>query len=274
MRLRSTGWPSLCRRHRPCPLRAGSFTSPHTPDGSLVSDTCAICHRAHVAQGPVLSTSASPQSSLCFTCHDDAGSGSDLNTQAQFPVTPSRTCRDRRRHAKRATSAMTPPAPRRRLHTRWPRGTSSRACSTGTPSARTATTRTTRRPTPRCNGATGGSVSGRQNRHVRSRGRERPGRLRARVTRSSVGTVGSQPDREYQICLKCHSGFTTLTPAQDPSSASTWALDKAIELNPVTDHRTRTRPTIQWRQPARTGRLADGLEPGELVAVQAVELPG
>jgi hypothetical protein len=37
---------------------------------------------------------------------------------------------------------------------------------------------------------------------------------------------------EYQLCFKCHSGFTKL-PAQDPAHPSRWALDKGIELNPA-----------------------------------------
>jgi hypothetical protein len=36
---------------------------------------------------------------------------------------------------------------------------------------------------------------------------------------------------EYELCFKCHSGFTQL-PAGDPAHPSRWALDKAVELNP------------------------------------------
>ncbi len=46
------------------------------------------------------------------------------------------------------------------------------------------------------------------------------------------GGAGQQPTREYEICLKCHSGFTNLgsNVGQPPSR---WVLDKAVELNPV-----------------------------------------
>ena len=37
---------------------------------------------------------------------------------------------------------------------------------------------------------------------------------------------------EYELCFKCHSGYTQL-PAQDSSHPSRWALDKAVELNPA-----------------------------------------
>jgi len=36
---------------------------------------------------------------------------------------------------------------------------------------------------------------------------------------------------EYQLCFKCHSGFTQL-PANDPAHPSRWSLDKAVEFNP------------------------------------------
>ena len=45
----------------------------------------------------------------------------------------------------------------------------------------------------------------------------------------------SQVTREYQLCLKCHSGFTTLlaNPAGTPTPYSKYRLDKGIELNPA-----------------------------------------
>jgi hypothetical protein len=36
---------------------------------------------------------------------------------------------------------------------------------------------------------------------------------------------------EYQLCFKCHSGYTTLKP--QTGGPSEWALDKAVELNPA-----------------------------------------
>jgi hypothetical protein len=45
-----------------------------------------------------------------------------------------------------------------------------------------------------------------------------------------VYTWISSVDYEYQLCFKCHSGFTQLLP-QGPLP-STWALDKAVEFNP------------------------------------------
>ena len=39
---------------------------------------------------------------------------------------------------------------------------------------------------------------------------------------------------EYQLCFKCHSGWTVL-PARDPLHPSRWAEDKGVELNPSND---------------------------------------
>jgi hypothetical protein len=55
------------------------------------------------------------------------------------------------------------------------------------------------------------------------------------VTNGGAGTTPgytrtANSEFEYQLCFKCHSGYTKLMPPTGPPS--TWALDKAIELNP------------------------------------------
>ena len=45
------------------------------------------------------------------------------------------------------------------------------------------------------------------------------------------GTVGFQPTREYQVCFKCHSGFTTLN-SNSGQPFSRYVLDKGVEFNP------------------------------------------
>jgi hypothetical protein len=56
------------------------------------------------------------------------------------------------------------------------------------------------------------------------------------VTNGAAGSAPAYALRpatlEYELCFKCHSGYTQL-PAQDASHPSRWALDKAIELNPA-----------------------------------------
>ena len=212
------------------PLYAGAFTSPHAPDVSLVSDTCAICHRAHVAQGPNLLAEPAPQAAMCFTCHDDASSGSDLNTQAQFPVgalensagTIGVTRSEYFRHD--ATSTSAPIRHTLAQDDEFGGVLNRHAECADCHNAHNAT------PTASVQWSDGWSVSGRQAAISGVSVVNGPAGSAPTYTLLN-GTAGSQPDREYQICFKCHSGYTTL-PASDGTFPSTWALDKAIELNP------------------------------------------
>jgi hypothetical protein len=56
----------------------------------------------------------------------------------------------------------------------------------------------------------------------------------AAPTYTFINGVTSQVTREYQLCLKCHSGFTTplANPTGTPTPYSKYRLDKAIEFNP------------------------------------------
>jgi predicted CXXCH cytochrome family protein len=197
------------------------FTSIHTPDVSLVSDTCATCHRTHVSQGGALLTRASPQSSVCFTCHD--GVGSNLNTKAQYTdaAVPANDAATRSYYRHDATVTTT--------HTLAQDnefgGVSNRHSECGdchnphnaTDALSTQTT-------------TGWTVAG-QNTAISG--------VSVNIAAGSAptytlldGTAGLQPDREHQVCLKCHSGFTTLN-SNTGQPASRYVLDKAVELNPA-----------------------------------------
>ena len=84
------------------PLNAGSFTSPHTPDGSLVSDTCAICHRAHVAQEPVAAdVRVSAELALLHLSRRQELRLQPEHAGAVSGRHPREQCGDRRRHAQR-----------------------------------------------------------------------------------------------------------------------------------------------------------------------------
>ncbi len=54
---------------------------------SLTADSCAGCHRAHTAQGPML-LNAPSEEALCLTCHGAAGTGAttDVMTGVQYRV--------------------------------------------------------------------------------------------------------------------------------------------------------------------------------------------
>jgi predicted CXXCH cytochrome family protein len=180
------------------------FTSPHTPDTSLVSDTCGICHSAHTAKGPPLLAKAAPQAQVCLTCHN--GTGSSLNVAAQYSAAPPN---DATTSSYYSHDAISDPS------------LQCGNCHNPHNATATASTQT----------VTGWTVSGAQ----------------AAISGVSVvngspgaapaytfldGTAGQQPTREYEICFKCHSGYTTLNSnvGKPPSQAE---LDKAVELNPA-----------------------------------------
>ncbi len=74
----------------PQPLAPTPFISPHY-GYTATTDACASCHRAHTAPGINLSAQPMPSSNLCFTCHDTAGTGSNYRVQADYTdpnVTP------------------------------------------------------------------------------------------------------------------------------------------------------------------------------------------
>jgi predicted CXXCH cytochrome family protein len=201
---------------------AAPFTSPHMPDVSLVSDTCAICHRAHVAQGGILLTSGSPQSSLCFTCHDSAGAGSSLATEAQYAAVPANNATTRSYYRHDATVPTTHTLAKDNEFG----GVSNRHTECGDcHNPHNATTALSTQTT------TGWTVAG-QNRAVSGVSVANYG-VGVPVAYTLLdGTAGNQPTREYQLCFKCHSGFTTLNSnAGQPASA--YVLDKAVELNPA-----------------------------------------
>jgi predicted CXXCH cytochrome family protein len=55
-------------------VNSGSGTGP----GALTADSCAGCHRAHTAQGPML-INAPDEAALCLTCHGTTGGGATTN---------------------------------------------------------------------------------------------------------------------------------------------------------------------------------------------------
>ena len=69
---------------------------------------------------------------------------------------------------------------------------------------------------------------------------------------------------EYQLCFKCHSGYTILA-AQNRATPSRWALDKAVEFNPT---------NLSFHPVEAAGELdvVHGGQPGRHVAIQALDV--
>ncbi len=196
-------------------VAAQSATSPHVQFG-LASDSCAGCHAAHTAQGPMLLQQPNPAATTCFTCHDGTGALSDVRSDWTNPALPP--------NDPATGSYYSHPATATDNHVSGIEdefaGVSNRhsACADcHQPHLADAT--------KAIQSTAGWSASG---------AILAPG---VGVTNGAAGTAPTYawkqtPTFEYELCYKCHSGYTTL-PAQDPLHPSRWALDKAIEFNPA-----------------------------------------
>ena len=225
-RLRAAAYPLLVRTSALTALArtTGSEAAPpadtlHGPYG-MVTDQCSACHRAHTASGPSLLPSAGPTSTLCLTCHNGTGAA-ELDVAAQYA---SATSNDPATASYYSHDALAP--------------------STHTFASENEF----------------GDVSNRHSDCVDCHNPHRAGDALATpspagwtssgllagdsgvaVTNGAAGTaptytflegVANPVTLEYQLCFKCHSGFTVLR-ANDPQHPSWDALDKGIELNPA-----------------------------------------
>jgi predicted CXXCH cytochrome family protein len=213
-------------RYALAPAAIGDTTSTgiHGPY-SLTTDQCGFCHRTHTAKGPNLVTKPGPQSNLCLTCHDGTGAPANLNVTSQYtdPAVPANvvTGSTRDYYSHDAQSPTT--------HTRSAvdefGGVSNRhsECSDcHNPHNANGATVSTQTPT-------GWTASGRVS-----------GSSGVSVVNGAAGTAPaytfvkgnvSPLTREYELCFKCHSGFTTL-PSNSGFAPSSDLLDKAEEFNP------------------------------------------
>jgi len=207
---------------------ASDIHGPYT----MTTDKCATCHRGHAAQAPNLLVKGS-QSALCLTCHDGTQATANVSAEYTDPSVPDNLPGNREYYSHDVEAAST--------HTRSEldefggqtnRHSSCADCHNSHKAKGTDSTQT----------LTGWTASGRL----------------AGVSGVSVenGAAGSAPtytfldglpttlpdpvtlvedypvSREYQLCFKCHSGFTTL-PANNPLKPSRDALDKGVEFNPA-----------------------------------------
>lgn len=208
------------------PAAPGGFVTPHG-GYSATPDACAACHRTHSAGIGNLVAAANTQASVCFTCHDGSGASADVAARYASPGIPADNATAGAFYRHDATVATThlsaganefqdpPGTPVLNRHAECgdchdshrADGTAATISAAGwTASGATA-------------GISGVAVSN-----------------RAAGSAPTYGAWTSAADAhpvalEYELCLKCHSGFTRLRP-RDLAAPSTWALDKGIELNP------------------------------------------
>jgi predicted CXXCH cytochrome family protein len=218
-------------------LSAAAGPSPHG-DLSMTTDSCAACHRTHTGQTAYLTATALPQSQTCFVCHNGLGASSDIAARyatatANVPGTASYY-----QHPATAPNSGHTNALNTEFAGVLDRHTECSDCHN--PHNPTQT------PTLAASTGAGWRVSGAV---ANASG--------VRVTNGPAGSapaygwLGTRPGDEagdsfpapvgriafeYELCLKCHSGYTTLlatTGVPMASHPSWWALDKGVEANPA-----------------------------------------
>jgi predicted CXXCH cytochrome family protein len=196
----------------------------HGPYG-MAADRCALCHRSHAAQGPSsLLVRGLPQAPLCFQCHDTAGTGANTRVQAQYadPFVPANSpaTGSYYRH-----DALAPDSGHTLAEEDEFGGVSNRHNECGdchnphTASAEASVQTAAGWTAPgQLTYVSGVSVVN--------------GAARTAPTYAWLDGAQAKVTYEYEVCLKCHSGWTVL-PAKDPLHPSWWAEDKGVELNPA-----------------------------------------
>jgi predicted CXXCH cytochrome family protein len=186
---------------------------------SMTSDQCEACHRSHTAPSRNLLDLAAPQSTLCFTCHDGTGAA-DIKSQFTKPGIPANNPGTRSYYGHDVLTAS--------AHT------SANTDEFGGVSNRHS----------ECGDCHNPHQAGDGDSTSTGKGWTASGAL-AGVSGVSVvnGPAGTAPTytfldgltapvtAEYQLCFKCHSGFTTL-PSNAGFTPSRYLLDKGIEFNP------------------------------------------
>jgi predicted CXXCH cytochrome family protein len=187
---------------------------------TMTTGACAVCHLAHAAKAPSLQIMAS-QSTVCFQCHD--GTGANTNVQAQYTDTtvPANNAAASQYYSH---DALVPSTNTVSAVNEFG-GVSNRSsqCS-NCHNAHKATT------TDAVQTATGwtapGQLAGVSGVSVVN------GPADTAPTYTFLDGVAQPVTLEYQLCFKCHSGFTNLLPPVAGSGPSTNALDQGAEFNP------------------------------------------
>jgi predicted CXXCH cytochrome family protein len=192
----------------------------------LDSDQCGSCHNSHQGRSTNLLLTAGPQSTLCFTCHDGTGAPQDVRSGYADPSLPANDpaagayySHDALTASNHTSATVEEFAGVGNRHSEC--GDCHNAHQAQGSGAQASTTQQT---------AVGWTASGRLK-----------GISGVAVSNGAAGTAPaytfldgvSQPvTLEYQLCLKCHSGYTVLRPTTGLAS-SRYPLDKGVEFNPA-----------------------------------------
>ncbi len=210
-----------------------TFVSPHT-SYALTTGLCVSCHRTHSGQGPSI-LSRPTQSKQCLGCHDADGTGSSLTTESEWFGIPAN---DPSSGAWYSHQIASPSAHTSDTADEFG-GISNRhsACA----DCHDAHAATNAAPKEGSDGwSASGAIAGASSVKVTNHAGSAPAYalVQGPVTIDSDGTLqgGIAASFEYELCFKCHSGFTDLpSHASGPSAShpSWWALDKGRELDPL-----------------------------------------
>ncbi|HEY3334601.1 MAG TPA: cytochrome c3 family protein [Candidatus Limnocylindrales bacterium] len=198
-------------------LAAGTFATPHALLNTLTSDACAACHGTHTAQGPTLNGKASPIATVCFSCHN--GTGANANVAAQLSsATPNDPSTDSwYQHPATATNTNHISDHDAQEFA----GITNRHAECADCHQPHLSDATKTMVTPQ-GWTASGSIAGASGIAVANGGAN----TIPEFTWQKTSTL------EYQLCFKCHSGYTGLT-GWNTTSPSRSQLDKAVELNPA-----------------------------------------
>jgi predicted CXXCH cytochrome family protein len=182
---------------------------------SLTTDACAACHKTHTAPETTLLAKATPQYNLCISCHDGTGEGPDIKTGYDTAIANDQVTRSYYQHDPTATVGHTLSGS---LEFAAVSNRHSECADCHSPHRADST--------DALQGPDGWSASGPV--------------IGASGVSVTNGTTGTEPTYtttasltlEYELCLKCHSGFTEL-PSNDGQPPSRYVLDKGVELNPA-----------------------------------------
>ena len=226
---------------QPYPLIASTLSATQTQDGihgpySMTTDRCVVCHSGHRAQGPNLLAKSS-QSGLCLTCHGSAGLGGAPAAYSD-PGVPANNAATRSYYSHDGVGTSST-SPKTTSHTQAQLDEFSVAATGGTPNRHSECTdchnphQATGTPAANSDLTAAGAAwgaSGALN-----------GVSGVSVSNNAAGTaptytfldgVTNLVTTEYQLCFKCHSGFTTLT-SNAGLKPTQYALDKGVEFNPA-----------------------------------------
>ena len=213
-------------QNRTYPLNAGAFVSPHGAY-SVTTAACAACHRTHSAELGNLEA-APTRAGVCFTCHDGSGAVSNVAKSYADPGIPANDPTAGAFYSHPATVATDHTSADQNEFQKPP----------GTPILDRHSDCVDCHDSHTANGLAA---------TMSASGWTAPGAITGisgvAVSNGSAGTAPTYTSwtsaatahpvtLEYELCLKCHSGFTKLL-GHDPGAPSTWALDKGIEANPA-----------------------------------------